>query len=307
MNLEIIDGQNSQLADFVKEISDNTFESEVLAVSMDTPVIVAFYSSFNSVCKSFIEMMEKYAKKTKGNFKLVKVNIDKCPIVTQALNVQTLPTVYIFAQGQAVDGFAGLLPESEIALFFEKISGGNQNNKKKGDLGLSEEEIAKIISSANDFFSSEEYDKAMEKYSILLGNDEENIEALAGMGWCLASSGDMESVKEILSNISDAQKNNDRIKGLEFISGIESNFKPDELLKNLNTKDFEQLYNLSKAYMVEGSFDDAIDCLVKIIAKDKKWQDGKAHKFLLDMFGALGNLHAAAKRGKRKLSAALFV
>ena len=308
MSFEIIEGNTDQPADFAKEISDNSFETDVLIASENSPVIVIFYSSLNASCARFVDMTIDCAKNAKGKINAVKANVDKCNVVTQALQIQNIPTVYAFFQGRPIDGFTGIMPEEAVIQFINKISALNstetENEQKQG---LSIEEVTKIMTEADELMSDENYDDAMEKYSMLLEDDEKNMDALAGIGWCLASQGDMESVREMLGNLNSEQKNATRIKGLKFIANIQ----PIEKIENLEKKilgddELDKRYELAKAFISEGNFDSSIEHLVKIISQNREWEDGKAHKFLLQLFESLGNSHSATRRGKRKLSTVLF-
>ena len=139
---------------------------------------------------------------------------------------------------------------------------------------------------------------------MLLEDDEKNMDALAGIGWCLASQGDMDSVREMLSNLTSEQKSGvSRISSLEFIANIQ----PIDSIEKLSAKDgLDSVFELSKAYIAVGDFDSAFDSLIKIISQNREWKSGKAHKFLLEFFESLGNNHPATRRGKRKLSVVLF-
>ena len=163
MSFEIIEGGMSQTADFAKETSDNSFDTDVLMASVNSPVIVVFYSAFNVSCVKFVDMATEVAKLSSDRVTLIKANIDKCPAVMQAMQIQNIPTVYVFFQGQAIDGFAGMMPEAEVRSFIDKISNLGVTSKEEEKQGLSIEEVTKIMSEADELMSDEEYDLALDK------------------------------------------------------------------------------------------------------------------------------------------------
>ena len=65
----------------------------------------------------------------KGKVKLARVDIDKSPQVAQQFRIQSVPMVYVFVQGQPLDGFAGALPESQLKQLIEQISGASRKRK----------------------------------------------------------------------------------------------------------------------------------------------------------------------------------
>jgi putative thioredoxin len=109
-------------ADLIKEGSDATFVADVIEASRAQPVIVDFWATWCGPCRQLTPALEKAVLAAKGKLKLVKIDVDKNPVYAGQLRVQSIPTVYAFADGKPVDGFMGALPDSQIKAFMDKCS-----------------------------------------------------------------------------------------------------------------------------------------------------------------------------------------
>jgi len=306
INLSLDTEAGVSKASFIKEIGEDRFEQEVLTASMKLPVIVSFVTAKNPLCEEILATLEKSVSSFNGKIILLKIDINKNPALAQAMQLETVPTIYGFFQGKPVDGFAGKKTAAEVSSFVEKINklyaGDDDDNSS-----MSVEELKKTLDEADVFFQENNYDEAMVDYNIVLEADSKNMEALGGIGWCLISGGDKESVKEMLGNLTAAELKNPRLKGLSFILSMEEKSAELEGIDILEEKeDAQSLFDLSICYLVESRFKDVIDALIDIIKQDKNWEDKKANKFLLEIFEAFGEFHPLTSYGRRKLSAILF-
>ena len=103
------------------DVSTKTFEKEVLEASKSVPVIVDFWAPWCGPCRSLTPIIEKVVGEFKGRVKLVKVNSDDNPELSQAFQIQSIPNVIAFKDGRAVSQFIGAQPESQVRAFVEKL------------------------------------------------------------------------------------------------------------------------------------------------------------------------------------------
>lgn len=105
----------------VIDVTDATFEAEVLERSMDVPIVVDLWASWCGPCKTLGPILEKVVGETAGAVELAKVDVDANPRVAQTFQVQSIPAVYAIAQRRVVDSFVGALPELQVRQWIGRL------------------------------------------------------------------------------------------------------------------------------------------------------------------------------------------
>ena len=100
------------------DVTVENFELEVMAASMQTPVLVDFWAPWCGPCKTIGPMLERLEEDYQGRFKLVKINSDEEQQLAGAFGIKSIPTCVLLKEGRPVDGFMGALPEGKIKEFF---------------------------------------------------------------------------------------------------------------------------------------------------------------------------------------------
>jgi putative thioredoxin len=103
------------------DVTDATFQKEVIEKSMVTPVIIDLWAQWCGPCKTLGPILEKATAATKGKVILAKVDVDTCPQVAQAFQVQSIPAVYAMKEGKIVDGFVGAQSEHVVEQFIKNL------------------------------------------------------------------------------------------------------------------------------------------------------------------------------------------
>lgn len=103
------------------DVTDATFESEIIQRSHQTPVVVDLWATWCGPCKVLGPILEKVVDATGGKVVLAKVDVDENPGLAQAFRVQGIPAVFAIRDGQVVDAFQGALPEREVEQFVQRL------------------------------------------------------------------------------------------------------------------------------------------------------------------------------------------
>jgi putative thioredoxin len=104
------------------DVTDQTFQEEVLTRSATVPVVVDLWAPWCGPCKTLGPMLEKAVADTDGAVALAKVNVDENPRVAQSFAVQSIPAVFAISNGQVVDQFIGAVPEAQVTEFIQRLA-----------------------------------------------------------------------------------------------------------------------------------------------------------------------------------------
>ena len=294
-------GGMTATADAVKDTTTQTFMKDVIEESKQQPVLVDFWAPWCGPCKQLTPILEKAVKSAKGKVKLVKMNIDEHPAIPGQMGIQSIPAVIAFSNGQPVDGFMGALPESQVVAFLERLT--------KGAIGAEEKDLLKA---ADETLAQGNAAEAANLYGQLLKEDSGNIAALAGLARCYVATGNLEQAKKTLGMVPEAKQNDSAVvaarAALELAEQAKSAGPVDELQQKVdaNPLDHQARFDLATALNAKGKRAEAVEHLLTIVKRDRKWNDDGARKQLVQFFDAWGFADPIAVEGRKKLSSILF-
>ena len=288
------------------DLTNENFVQEVIEKSKSTPVIVDFWAPWCEPCKQIGPILDKLVASSNGRVALTKMNIDDYPEISQQLQIQSIPAILGFHNGQPVDGFVGVQPESSIKTFVEKLAALN---------GPSDND--KAIEQGKALFSDKNYNEALEVFGKIAQSEPDNVTALSMLANCYLKINEVDLAKEILSNIEspEKEKNQDFMSaksGIEIFEKAQDNEVDaadiTDLEKKLgeNPDNHEIRFSIAMSLMGKGDYENAISHFLFIIEKDRMWNDEAPRKNLLEIFSALGPADELAVEGRKKLSSILF-
>ena len=104
------------------DVTDATFEEEVLTRSHQVPVVVDLWAPWCGPCTTLGPMIERAVAATDGAVELAKVNVDENPVISGSFQVQSIPAVFAIRDGAVVDQFIGAQPEAEVKAFVDRLA-----------------------------------------------------------------------------------------------------------------------------------------------------------------------------------------
>jgi putative thioredoxin len=287
--------------DIIKDSTTATFKADVVDASKTVPVIVDFWAAWCGPCKQLTPLIEKIVRSYGGKVRLVKINVDENQAISAQLRIQSLPTVYAFRDGQPIDGFVGVQPESAIKAFIDRLVADD-----------AEISVADILKTGEELLEQDDLQGAAEVFASVLEEDRTNAEALAGLASCYTKSGDVERAAQTLELVPPDKRELAAVKRVEAAILLAQKSADSGELAELrrkaaeNPKDYQARLDLAVALGAAGDREDALELLLDLIGTDLKWNDEAARKQLLQFFDAWGPKEPLVTEGRRRLSSILF-
>jgi putative thioredoxin len=285
------------------DVNMDNFMAEVIDGSATTPIVVQFWAPWCGPCKQLAPLLEKVVAAAKGKVKMVRINIDENQQIAQQMRVQSVPTVYGFFNGQPVDGFAGLQPESTLKQFIDKLVAA----------GGSGPDIAAMVEAANSLLETQDYDNAVAQYHEIMAADPESPDGLAGMIRCMVGRKDIVGAREIVDQLDDEFRDKpamviaiDSLDLAEKAAGAAGGLTQARAAVNADPNDLAARQELALALFATGEQVESMEHLLESIRIDRAWNDEAARMQLLEFFKTLGSANRDVMAARRKLSTLLF-
>jgi putative thioredoxin len=302
-NESLIGGGPAAGAAMVKDVTTADFMTEVVDASFDQPVIVDFWAPWCGPCKQLGPVLEKTVRAANGAVRMVKLNIDENPEIAQQMRIQSIPAVYAFKDGRPVDGFVGALPESQVKQFVQRLGGGRGGPSP----------IEEAMAMAKEAAETGDHASASAIYTQILQHEPDNAEALAGLARAFIGRGELDQARQVLGQVpSELQKNTEITAARSALDLAEQGQKAMGSAGKLRARleqdqdDHEARFELATALFGAGDREPAIDELLTLYKRDRKWNEEAARKQLVKFFEVMGPTDPLTLSARRRLSALMF-
>ncbi len=172
------------------DVTEASFQADVVDQSFVVPVVVDLWATWCGPCKQLSPVLEKLAQEYAGRFVLAKVDVDANPRISQAFQVQSIPTVVALIKGQPVPLFQGALPEPSVRQVLDELLRVAEENGLGAATAAEEQEAGEPeqpesearFDAAFDAIERADWDAAEAAYREVLAEDAADPDAQAGLG-----------------------------------------------------------------------------------------------------------------------------
>jgi len=278
------------------EVTQDTFDQEVIRKSNEVPVMVDFWADWCAPCRTLMPLLAKLADEYQGQFLLAKVNTDKEQQLAAAHGIRSLPTVRIYKFGEVVEEFMGVQPEAELRQRIE------QHLLQPSD-NLYAEAMAALESGDNS--------GARTKLEQLLAEQPGHRNTTVSLARLCFEDGDYARAEEFLKTLSVNTVDDPEVLELKarlgFVQSVTGAPEQAELEKRIaaDPKNSEARYQLGAKHVLAGNYEQALEQFLAVMQRDRQYGEDAARKGILAVFDILGGSGPLVNRYRAKMASLL--
>jgi putative thioredoxin len=284
------------MSEFAVDVTDESFQKEVVDASKTLPVVVDFWAPWCGPCKVLKPMLEKLAAEYGGRFRLAKLNSDENPKVSAEYGIRSIPDVMGFRDGKPVSHFLGAVPESQVRAFIDALIPSPSEMERAKAAGLRQ---------AGDMSAA----VAALRKAIELDAAHEN--ARLDLAELLIEQRQVDEAQALLDAVKPHIDHDERLATLRsaaaFARSAGSGASEPDLQARLqkNPDDHEARLALARQQAGAKRYQPALDGLLEIVRRDRGFNDGEARREILAIFNLAADQPALVSEYRRKLAATL--
>lgn len=286
---------------YVIDVTEATFEREVIERSQEVPVLVDFWATWCAPCRMLSPTLEKLAHEFNGAFVLVKVDTDQNMRLAQQYRIQGIPAVKAFRNGQVVNEFVGAQPEPRVRDFLRAILPNEADQlAARGAAAEGRQDLAAAATA---------YQQALERQP-------DQPLALLGLGRVALAEARFDDAIEFFSRVPPASPQGEEARQLIVQTRVRAESaalgQEEDLLAKQATASagspawLDAQIGLGKLRIAQGQYASGLDLLLEAVRIDRTYQDSAARKAMVDVFALLGDQNSLTVTYRRRLSSVLF-
>jgi putative thioredoxin len=277
------------------DVDAANFREVVLEGSKSAPVVIDFWAPWCAPCRALKPVLEKLAAEYAGKFTLAKINSDDNPELAASMGVRGIPAVKAVTNGELVDEFAGALPESQVRAFLERLVPSPSGQAR---------------AQARDMIAAGRYDEALAQLDVALGLDPRNEPAQVDKLETLVKLGRLEEARAVLAALGPLSLDDPRVGALK--AELEFATRPAQDVTSLQHRiagspdDLDARLELARHHAHAKAFEPALQQLIEIVRRDRKFRADAGRKTMIEIFNLLGAGDPLVARYRSELAAALY-
>ena len=286
----------NNVTEYITETSASSFEQDVVQQSHHHLVLVDFWAAWCGPCQALTPILENLLHEYSGQVRLVKVNTDEQQELATRFGIRSLPTVLLFRDGAPVDQFMGVQPQSVIKNLLER------HIVRESD---------KALQRAIALFDAGETDAAIALLKDTIAEDPRNDQPKLTLAGWLLDQAQYDEAKTIMDSVS--REGKDRMDfrtlhaRLDFGTNAGAEQNTEDLLRAVaaDANNLEARFKLAQQLVQEKRLAEALDQLIEIIKRDKKFGDDAPRRTILKIFDLVGGEGTLVSRYRSLLAQAL--
>lgn len=278
----------------VIDVTAETFESQVLQQSLQTPVLVDFWATWCGPCKSLGPILEKLAGEYGGAFVLAKVDVDQQREIAAAFQIRSVPTVFLLVGGQPVDAFQGALPEGELRQFLARHGIEPQAAAAAPDVAAPLDPHAEVL-----------------RLRQAVEAEPDKDELKLDLALALLRTGAAAEAERLLDALPANLATDDRTVRARARLGFAALLKdapPVQVLEQAiaaNPDDLKARHLLAVHHLVGGDAASGLEQLLEMLRRNREFEDGLPRKALIDAFRVVEDEDLVGQY-RRRMASLLF-
>jgi putative thioredoxin len=274
-------------SDNIVEVNESDFETQVLAYSQQTPVVVDFWAEWCVPCRTLSPLLERLTQAADGAFRLAKVNVDQNPNLAYRYNVNSIPSVKAFRDGRVISEFVGLQPEPRVREFLRLIA------PSPADLTLEK---------GQSLLASGQWQSAEAAFREVLGDGRESAPALLGLAKSLLAQGRADEAQSILGNFPASRE----FVVSETLRPLTAALIQQQRVGAASEDPLEAAYRRAIRLFGRGNIEAALDGLLDILREDKRYRNGEVRLVILGILELMGENNPSTREYRKELASVLF-